>query len=326
MDRIKIYILELLHFRILIMIFLSAMSVAAFAQQDPVYTQYMNNMQSVNPANAGIDGNISIATIYRKQWVGLDGAPTTSSVTFAMPFDSMRISGGIDFMYDYTVPTSTMALFFDYAHQFRVTDKARVSLGLKAGFNFIEGKLTDLDRYHLDDGYILENGDFKRFMPNFGVGGYWYGDNYFVGFSIPRILQNKYNNELNNFTTKSREERHYFVHGAYRYIMSPDFVLQPTVTTIMVAGAPITADLDVALCYKEQITLGLLHRISDSFGAYIQFQARGMNLGIAYDMAHTQLRHYHGGTFEVMLRYDLKPRKKSAEGQTELYNDEIDIE
>ena len=49
------------------------------AQQDAQYTQYMYNTVSVNPAYAGSRGHLSIAGLYRNQWLGLDGAPETQT-------------------------------------------------------------------------------------------------------------------------------------------------------------------------------------------------------------------------------------------------------
>ena len=41
------------------------------AQQDPHYTQYMYNMNVVNPAYAGSRGTLSIGILGRTQWVGI---------------------------------------------------------------------------------------------------------------------------------------------------------------------------------------------------------------------------------------------------------------
>ena len=47
----------------------------ANAQQDPQYTQYMYNMNVVNPAYAGSKESLSITALYRNQWAGFDDAP-----------------------------------------------------------------------------------------------------------------------------------------------------------------------------------------------------------------------------------------------------------
>jgi hypothetical protein len=46
------------------------------AQQNPHYTQYMYNMNVINPAYAGSKESISFGALYRKQWVNIEDAPT----------------------------------------------------------------------------------------------------------------------------------------------------------------------------------------------------------------------------------------------------------
>ena len=57
----------------------------ASAQQDPHYTQYMYNMNVINPAYAGSKENLSIGLLYRKQWVDIDGAPSTGTFSGHSP-------------------------------------------------------------------------------------------------------------------------------------------------------------------------------------------------------------------------------------------------
>ena len=46
-------------------------------QQDPQYTQYMYNMNIINPAYTGSTEGLAVGALYRSQWVGLDGGPET---------------------------------------------------------------------------------------------------------------------------------------------------------------------------------------------------------------------------------------------------------
>ena len=57
--------------------------VDTFAQRDPQYTQYMYNMNVVNPAYAGSKEAFSLGFLYRYQWVSLDGEP--SMLTLSAP-------------------------------------------------------------------------------------------------------------------------------------------------------------------------------------------------------------------------------------------------
>ena len=61
------------------------------AQQDPQYTQYMYNTVAINPAYAGNRGVTSIVGLHRSQWVGLDGAPRTQSLSIHSPIGEGKV-------------------------------------------------------------------------------------------------------------------------------------------------------------------------------------------------------------------------------------------
>jgi len=58
---------------------------AITAQQDAQYTQYMYNTLVVNPAYAGSRGLLSLNGLHRSQWIGVDGAPTTQTLSLHSP-------------------------------------------------------------------------------------------------------------------------------------------------------------------------------------------------------------------------------------------------
>ena len=73
---------------------------SANAQQDAQYTQYMYNTMGVNPAYAGSRGQLSIAAMYRSQWVGLDGSPTSQTLNLHSPIQNSRLGYGISIIND----------------------------------------------------------------------------------------------------------------------------------------------------------------------------------------------------------------------------------
>jgi len=52
------------------------------AQRELLYSQYMYNMININPAYAGNRVGDNITSVYRKQWVNIQGAPTTYSLSW----------------------------------------------------------------------------------------------------------------------------------------------------------------------------------------------------------------------------------------------------
>ncbi|HPR33341.1 MAG TPA: type IX secretion system membrane protein PorP/SprF [Prolixibacteraceae bacterium] len=282
----------------------------AGAQQDPIYSQYMNNLMSVNPAYTGIRGVGNVTGVFRNQWVNLKGAPTTASLTMSMPIDSLHMGLGFDFIHDYTLPFSTTGFFANYSYRIRASENTQISFGLKAGVNYFQASLDDLFRYHPDDPYIIDYGDFNKVFFNAGVGVFWYSDRFYLGFSVPRLFENRYNREVDIVQANSREKQHYFLHGAYILPLSENISFKPGLTTIMTSGAPITADFDFSFLFYRRFWFGLMYRISDALGAYAQFQVQdNLKVGFSYDYSHTRIREFQGGTFEILLRYDFKVKE-----------------
>ena len=71
--------------KLILILFALVIAQEISAQQDPQYTQYMYNMNVINPAYAGISEGLSIGALYRSQWVGLDGGPETFTFNIHSP-------------------------------------------------------------------------------------------------------------------------------------------------------------------------------------------------------------------------------------------------
>src|SRR5210317_1001789 len=76
-----------------------ALVIASFtsnAQQDPMYTQYMFNTQTINPAYAGTWEAVGFMLLGRNQWTGFDGAPETYSFSVQAPLKNERVALGLN--------------------------------------------------------------------------------------------------------------------------------------------------------------------------------------------------------------------------------------
>ena len=60
------------------------------AQQSEQYTQYMYNTLTINPAYAGSRDVLSAVLLHRTQWIGLEGAPQTSSFSMHTPIERKK--------------------------------------------------------------------------------------------------------------------------------------------------------------------------------------------------------------------------------------------
>jgi type IX secretion system PorP/SprF family membrane protein len=171
---------ELKHINLLLSILLMWIGTSrVFAQQDPMYTQYMNNLQLVNPAYVGSADLLTVMAVSRNQWVSISGAPATQSVLAHSPIKTYNMGLGFSLLHDKVGVISQTGAYVDYSYFLDVTPTQRLALGLKGGVNFYDGGLTDLQTVDPDDPVFARDIN-RNFLPNFGIGALFYTDRYYV--------------------------------------------------------------------------------------------------------------------------------------------------
>jgi len=93
-------------------------------------------------------------------------------------------------------PTNTTSAYGDITYRLKVSENAKLGIGIKAGINMFAGDFQGLSTSDPGtDGVFQENLQTKL-SPNFGVGLYLDGNDYFVGLSAPNLLENSVNNNI----------------------------------------------------------------------------------------------------------------------------------
>ena len=199
------------------------------AQQDPLYTQYMFNTLAYNPGYAGTREVLSLMALSRHQWVGFDGAPSTQTLT-AHSSVGKNVGLGFTLMHDRLDPTRQTGVYFDYAYRLKITEKSKLSLGIKGGFNFYQNNFTSLSTGNVADDPSLSGSDYNKFLPNFGFGLFYYSDKFYFGASIPKLLENKLDNgDIEVLGESGKETRHYFFTGGYVFDLNEKVKFKPSI-------------------------------------------------------------------------------------------------
>ncbi len=156
------------YFTLILLVLLGTFTVEA--QQDPQYTQYMYNTQVINPAYAGSRDALSIGLLYRTQWVGLEGAPKTATLTGNMPIGSLDNMGlGLSIVRDELGPAIETNLNVDYSYSINTSENAELSFGLKAGIDLLDVDFTKLNQNpNTPDNHLVDNID-NKFQPQIGA-------------------------------------------------------------------------------------------------------------------------------------------------------------
>ncbi|MDA3879415.1 MAG: type IX secretion system membrane protein PorP/SprF [Prolixibacteraceae bacterium] len=296
---------NLLKHIILVIVLLSGLK--GFSQQDPMFTQYMNNPVLINPSYAGTFGNLNVNGIFRKQWVGFDWQPTTTSISVTSPFLDYTTGVGFTFLHDDIGPLSQTGFYADYAYHLDFND-AQLSLGLKAGFNYYVKDLQGLTTNDFD-WWVSLSPLTSKFLFNTGVGAFYYTNDYYIGFSIPKLIRNSLAEDENTYEIVGREERHLFLTGGAIFDINPIVKIKPSTMLRMVNGAPFSIDITATAIVYERVWAGLMYRVGESLGAHFRMTLTdGLQLGYSYDYNNSRLSEYNNGTHEVFISYTIRQR------------------
>ena len=290
--------------------FLGLGSAMALAQQDAQYTQYMYNTMSVNPAYAGSRGQLSLAALYRSQWVGLEGAPKTFTLNLHSPIRDSRVGYGISVVNDNIGDGVVQETYIDAAISYTidVSRDAKLSFGLKGGGNLLSLDFSGLQKYQEE--FVDSDNIDNRFTPNFGLGVYYHTDRFYAGLSAPNLLESKHFDNAagdeNNFLSVDRIN--FYMIAGYVFDLNANLKFKPALLTKVVSGAPLQLDLSGTFLFNEKFSFGAAYRWNAAVSALLGFQLnQQLMIGLAYDRETTELggTRFNDGSVEILLRWEL---------------------
>ncbi|WP_278035573.1 PorP/SprF family type IX secretion system membrane protein [Flavobacterium nitratireducens] len=279
------------------------------AQQDPEYTHYMYNMNVVNPAYAtGTQAMLDLGVLYRSQWAGMNGAPKTSNF-FGHAALSKKVEMGFSIVSDDIGKGAKKEdnFYADFAYVLNMTNRAKLSLGLKAGFTSFR---TNFNGFQFESGDSSTDEAFAQnintIFPNIGVGAYFLTNNYYLGFSAPNLLSSKHIEERSGINAFGSEQVHMFFTGGYVFNLSDTFKLKPAFMTKIVPGSAASLDVSANVLFNEKFELGASYRIDDSVSALMNIRVSpSISVGYAYDYTTNNLGQFNSGTHEVFMLFNL---------------------
>ncbi len=298
---------------ILALVVLGLRTENAVAQQDAQYTQYMYNTLSINPAYAGSRGGVSILGLHRSQWVGLDGAPRTQTISIHSPVgESRRVGLGLNIVNDEIFITNETYIDIDFSYTIPTSDRGKLAFGLKGGVHLLDVNYSETNPFQNGDALATDQANIdNRFSPQVGVGLFYYTDKYYLGLSAPNLLRTEHfddsdNSNNQNTTFLARERVNYYLTSGYVFDITQDFKFKPAGLVKLVSGAPLQVDITANALLYDKLTLGLAYRWSAALSGLVGFQVTdGLMLGFAYDRDTTDLDQFNDGSYEVFLRFEI---------------------
>jgi type IX secretion system PorP/SprF family membrane protein len=267
-----------------------------FAQQDPMYSQYVFNGLLINPAYAGTREMLTATALYRNQWVNIPGAPKTGIFSVDSPVKNQKVGLGVTLEVDKIGVTNHTGISGVYSYKVYFPQSV-LSFGLQAGVGFYNSTNSEVDYSNGSNSDPAFMEDYHKVLPNFSFGSYYHTERFYAGISVMDILgqtiqDQLYPNAANDLTINIVS--HFFLSTGYLIDLTPDIKFQPSVLLKYVAGAPMEADFNGILSLYDLLYFGLSYRSSASVNVLTQIKInKQLSLGYSYEYSTNELANFH---------------------------------
>lgn len=250
------------------------LSVVMYAQQDPLYSQYIINPLLINPAYSGITTDLNASVMYRKQWAGFEGSPVTMNANAHIALSNNRMGAGLITLQDQIGVDQTTEVTFTYGYHLPVSNDMTLSFGLQGGVINYRSDYSDI-KFNPADMKLTNQSEWK---PNLGTGVMLRSEKFMVSLSVPKLLSAT--STIDQYST-SLYNQHMYGMAGYLFQLSHRIKLKPWVLARVVKGAPVSLDYGASIKVDDSYSLGLFTRNFETYGALAQINL-GDHLRFAY--------------------------------------------
>jgi type IX secretion system PorP/SprF family membrane protein len=288
----------------LILIIILFHCLRGFAQQDPLFSQYMFNKLALNPGYAGSREVFSADMAYRYQWVGMDGAPKTTYLSIHAPVRNDHFGLGAYIYSDQIGPVVDQGALATYAYRINLR-KGKLAFGIQGGVKYynINWELITVE----DPDFVFQGEQKNKFTPDANFGIYYYSNRVYLGVSSKQLLQNEYGMvTVNGKQTYSKLLRHFYGMAGIAVPVTDKVIFRPSVLIKYVKDAPWQMDLNASFLFNDLFWLGMTYRTNGDVVFMTEFNfGSKYRIGYSYDVNVKDMVHSNSGSHEIRLGIDL---------------------
>lgn len=282
------------------------------AQQLPFNNQYQINKFSISPAYAGYNGNIETFAGYRRDWVGVPGAPVKAMMDINVPYDRKDVGFGLSLSNQETGNFEYFSALFSFAYHLEISRYSSLSFGIGAEFYRNQLDFSSVQSEpEIVDPFLANNQSLFGTTFDATIGVMFNANNFNAGLTVPRAIGMKvnYQKDIENQYSLSR---HFRLFASYPIELSRDLELEPFGIVRMTMNSPLMFEASALLNYKERIWATLTYRKMTSFGLGVGGalnETLVMNYSYEFAVGNAILSH-SSGTHEISIGYLIKDGKE----------------
>ena len=281
------------------------------AQYDAMFSQYMFNEVSINPAYAGSKEAMSATLLHRQQWVNFSGRPITTSFSIHGPLMGEKMGLGLTILNDKIGSLNRNLIYASYAYRLKLNKTSNLSFGLMTGLDNQVNKYSSLKVSDANTG--VADPMFTQTTPNlnalnFGSGVYFNSKTFYAGLSVPRMLDNfsRFNYVGQSYKVTKLEAykfTYYFVAGKI-FKLNNELKLRTNAMVKAVMNAPAQLDLGANLLINNILWTGLSYRSNSAASLLLGVQVnKQFFFSYNFDYGLNSIQKYSQGSHEIVLNY-----------------------
>lgn len=290
--------------KIILLQFLLLCGTVVLAQQDPLFSQYTYNKLLVNPGYAGSREALTVTMVNRAQWVNIEGAPNTLTLSAHTAGKKKRVGLGFHINRDVLGPTVNNVFMGTYSYRI-LMDDSFFAFGIQGGLTYFDFDYSVMNLRDVD--YMFDPSNLRKLTPDVNLGIYYQSKRFFAGLSSKHLLENDYGFILkDNKTSFNRLTRHFYFMTGAAWEIANNINFRPSTLVKFVKNAPVQVDFNASVLFKKAFMIGASFRTEKAMSVMAELAlTRNIRLGYSYDVYFNKLQLYNYGSNEIRLEFDI---------------------
>jgi type IX secretion system PorP/SprF family membrane protein len=271
----------------------------ARCQNSALFGQYVFNSTIINPAQAGVFEDNQIGLLHRKQWIGFEGAPVTSSVFTNFKLDN-HLGMALGIYEDRIGPINETTLQVDFSYSLRISKKWALAAGIRVSGTNSVANLDELKNIDKNDPN-LNGTEVSGYLGNLGLGILAYTSNAFIGIALPQAMSRtlEIGVPIHNILTNNL-----YVYSGFTHPLNDECEIVSSFMLKKGLGNPPQIDIHAIFKFRNKFDVGPMFRLSNAIGVLTGWRiSENWYLGYQFEFPMSAIQNGSSQTHEIALRY-----------------------